>query len=217
MKRKKWKAAAIGLVTMGILGLCGCEDKVITAASILDEDGQTVEYIEMQEFELKEKQADIDREDVQYCAVMIPAGYYESEEIPGMYLHERAPLDSSNIYYTASEGSGKGWVSESLTEKEYKDIIEEAFKEKGQEGSLVIDSFEEVDMDGVPAYKIRSTYETAENEIQQLTYLVLAEKTYTITYSQAEDDELIADFEISDGKIKLVKENHVETAKADEN
>ena len=69
---------------------------------------------------------------------------------------------------------------------------------------------------GVPAYKIRSTYDTGENEIQQLTYLVLAEKTYTITYSQAEDDELIADFEVSDGKIKLVKENQVETAKADE-
>lgn len=216
MRVRKWKAVLIGSAIMGMLGLCGCEDKVITAASVLDEDGQTVEYIEMQEFELKEKQADIDREDVRYCAVMVPAGYYESEEIPGMYLHERAPLDSSNIYYTASEGNGKGWVSESLTEKEYKDIIEEAFREQGQEGSLTIDSFEEVDMDGVPAYKIRSTYDTDGNAIQQLTYLVLAEKTYTITYSQAEDDELIADFEVSDGKIKLVKDNQVETAKAEE-
>ncbi len=216
MRGTKWRAALIGSAMIGMLILSGCEDKVITAASVLDEDGQTVEYIEMQEFELKEKQADIGREDVRYCAVMIPADYYASEEIPGMYLHERAPLDSSNIYYTASEGNGEGWVSESLTEKEYKDIIEEAFREKGQEGSLTIDSFEAVDMDGVPAYKIRSTYDTGENEIQQLTYLVLAEKTYTITYSQAEDDELIADFEVADGKIKLVKENQVETAKAEE-
>ena len=67
-------------------------------------------------------------------------------------------------------------------------------------------------MDGIPAYKIRTTYETDENSIQQLTYLVLAEDTYTITYSQSEDDELMADFEISDGTIKLVKEESVQTA-----
>lgn len=213
---KSWKAAFLGMTMTGILCLGGCGDKVITVSSVLEEDGQAVEYIEMQEFELKEKKQDSDREDVQFCAVMIPAGYYESEEIPGMYFHERAPLDSSNIYWSVSEGSAEGRVSESLTEKEYKDIIEEAFKENGQEGSLQVDSFEEVDMDGVPAYKIRSTYTIEENEIQQLTYLVLAENTYTITYSQSEDDELMADFEISDGKIKLVKENDVETAKADE-
>ena len=46
------------------------------------------------------------------------------------------------------------------------------------------------------------------------TYLVLAQDTYTITYSQSEDDELMADFEISDGIIKLVKEESVQTASA---
>ena len=51
-----------------------------------------------------------------------------------------------------------------------------------------------------------------EHTIQQLTYLVLAEDTYTITYSQSQDDELMADFEISDGEIKLVREEKLEMA-----
>lgn len=208
----------MGLAVSAVFGICGCEEKIITVSSVPDENGQETEYIEIQEFELKEvKEEENNRARVQYCAVLIPEQYHESDEIPGMYFHEKAPLDSSNIYYTVSEGSKDGRVSDSLTEKKYKEIIEEAFKKNGQEGSFTVDSFEEMDMDGVPAYKIRSTYSTSENEIQQLTYLVLAENTYTITYSQAEDDELIADFEISDGKIKLVKENEIVTARTDEN
>lgn len=209
---KKWKLTAVLLSAGMMLAMCGCEKKVISVSTVSEEEGQETEYIEMQELELKEKERENGRENIKYCAVMIPAGYHESEEIPGMYLHERTPLDSSNIYYSVSEGSSEGFLSSNLTEEEYRETIENALNENGQEGSLTIDSFEEIDMDGIPAYKIRTTYETDENSIQQLTYLVLAEDTYTITYSQSEDDELMADFEISDGTIKLVKEESVQTA-----
>lgn len=192
--------------------LCGCQEKVVTVADVQGDEEQETTYIEMKEFALKDKVEDSDRENVNYCAVMIPAGYHESEEIPGMYLHERTPLDSSNIYYTVSEGSGNGLVSESLTKEAYSKIMEEAFRESGQEVSLEIESFEEIDMEGIPAYKIRSTYEVADHQIEQLAYLILAEDTYTITYSQAADDELMADFEVSDGEIKLVKEESVQMA-----
>lgn len=212
MFRKIRKAAGTGLAALLLLLLCGCGEKVVTVSSVLDEDGQAGEYIELQEFVLKEKEQDSGRENVRYCVVMIPAGYYESEEIPGMYLHERAPLDSSNIYYTVSDGSGEGSVSEALTQAAYQEIMENALLESGREGSLTVDSFEEIDMDGVKTYKIRSTYTMEDNAIQQLTYLVLAENTYTITYSQSADDELLADFELADGKIRLVKEESVQTA-----
>ena len=212
MTLNKWKLTAGLTIAAMTLVMCGCEKEVISVSSVSAGEGQETEYIEMQELELKEKEPDSGRENIRYCAVMIPAGYYESEEIPGMYLHERTPLDSSNIYYSVSEGSREGFLSSDLTEEEYRETIENALNENGQEGSLTIDSFEEIDMDGIPAYKIRTTYETDENSIQQLTYLVLAEDTYTITYSQSEDDELMADFEISDGTIKLVKEESVQTA-----
>ena len=42
--------------------------------------------------------------------------------------------------------------------------------------------------------------------------MILGEDTYTITYSQMSDDELMADFEISDGEIRLVREEEVSLA-----
>lgn len=208
------KAILPGLVIATAL-ICGCQDKVITVADFQEAEEQSIEYIEMKEFTLKDKEEDSGRAEVQCCAVLIPSGYYESEEVPGMYLHERAPLDSSNVYYTVSEGSGDGVVSDSLTEQQYRKAIEDAFDAEGRDISLEVDSFEEIDMDGVPAYKIRSSYDTGDNRIEQLTYLILAEDTYTITYSQSEDDELMADFEVSDGEIRLVKEEAVQMAEAE--
>lgn len=203
---KRWKALLAGLAVAGVAGLCGCKEEVITVADIQSEDGEDTQYIEMKEFELKETEEDDGREEIRHCVVRIPEGYYQSEEIPGMYLHEKAPLDSSNIYYSCASGAEQGKVSDTLTGEEYKKSIEEAFQKRGQDVTLQISSFEELDMEGIPAYKIRSEYETEGNSIQQLTYLVLADNTYTITYSQSRDDELMADFEISEGEIRLVKE-----------
>ena len=126
------------LASMAML-LTGCQEKVITVAGLQSEDGQETTYIEMKEFQIKEPQTDSGREEVSCCAVLIPTGYYESEEIPGMYIHERSPLDSSNIYYTVSEGSGEGRVSDALTEESYQELVEEAYQESGQEASVEID------------------------------------------------------------------------------
>lgn len=77
---------------------------------------------------------------------------------------------------------------------------------------LEVEDFEEIDMEGVPGYKIKSSYELADNRVEQLTYLIVAEDTYTITYSQLADDELMADFEVTDGQIRLVRDEDVNLA-----
>ena len=61
-----------------------------------------------------------------------------------------------------------------------------------------------------------ASYQIEGGEVEQLAYLILAEDTYTITYSQMADDDLMADFEISDGVIKLVREGEVSLANAGE-
>ena len=43
--------------------LSGCGKEAITVAGIQSEDGQTSQYIEMQEFEIKEQVQEIDREE----------------------------------------------------------------------------------------------------------------------------------------------------------
>ncbi len=200
------------LAVLAAFFLSGCGKEAITVAGIQSEDGDSSQYIEMQEFELKEQVQEIDREEASYCVVLIPASYQESQEIPGMYVHNRSPLDSSNIYYTVSEGGEDGIVSTELTKETYERTLEEAYKEAGRDVDLVIESFEEIDMEGVPGYKIRSACQVEEEKIEQLTYLILAQDTYTITYSQMSDDELMADFVISDGEIRLVREDEVSLA-----
>lgn len=202
------------LASLALL-LTGCGEKVITVAGTWSEDGQESEYIEMKEFQIREPETESGREEVSCCAVLIPAGYHESEEIPGMYIHERSPLDSSNIYYTVSEGSGGGNVSRELTKESYQKLVEEAYRESGQEISVTIESFERIDMEGVPGYKVCSTCKIDDDMMQQLAYMILGEDTYTITYSQMNDDELMADFEISDGEIRLVREGEMSLAQGD--
>lgn len=206
--KRKWM-----LTVLAVFLLTGCAKEAVTVAGIQSEDGEAVEYIEMQEFELKEKEESAG-EKVRCCAVLIPAGYHESEEIQGMYVHERNPLDASNIYYTVSEGNEEGMVSGMLTKEIYQETMEQAYREAGMEVALNVDSFEKIDMEGIPGYKIRSSYAVEDGErIEQLAYLILAEDTYTITYSQMSDDELMADFEISDGEIRLVRDEKLSLAK----
>lgn len=208
MKRKMILTVLLSML------LTGCGDKeVITVAGIQSEEGQEPKYIEMQEFELKETAPEMTGDKSGYCVVLIPEGFQESEEIPGMYVHERNPLDSSNVYYTVSEGSGEGNVSSELTEADYRESIEEAYKASGQDVQLNIESFEKIDMEGIPGYKVRSNYQLDEETIEQVAYMILADNTYTITYSQMADDELLADFEIYDGQIRLVREEETGLAK----
>ena len=210
---KEMKKKAVLLAMAGLL-LMGCGQKVVTVADIQNEDGPDTGYIQMQEFELKEKETDSGREEVRLCTVLIPAGYQRSEEIEGMYVHERSPLDSSNIYYSVSEGEGDGKVSERLTEKSYEELVEATYRQEGMDVDLEVEDFEEIDMEGVPGYKIKSSYELEDNRVEQLTYLIIAEDTYTITYSQLSDDELMVDFEVTDGQIRLVRDGEVDLAVA---
>lgn len=202
MKRKKqWMMAA--LLCLLACSICGCEKQVITVAGIVDPELAGEEYIEMKQFEIKEVLHN-GKEEINSCVILIPKGYVESETTPGMYVHERQPLDSSNIYYTVWQGTGEGAVSDALTGEEYETLLENAYRENGQEIDLVIQEFQRNDMNGIPGYKIRSYYELDRKRVEQLTYLIQARDTHVITYSQLSDDELMMDFEIADGEIKLI-------------
>lgn len=136
------------------------------------------------------------------CTVVLPDGYLPSDSVKGMFVSQRNPLDSSNIYYTVSEGD---MISKELTEEIYEETVENAFLDEGWDVDLQVETFEEIDMEGIPGYKIRSSYQLDDSEIEQLAYLILAEETYTITYSQMADDELMADFDISGDEIRLIR------------
>lgn len=194
------------------VGITACQKQVITVADMQAEGEEEPGYIQIEELELKDAADDSNEESdvqVRHCIVVIPGNYVESEDVPHMYLHERNPLDSSNIYYTISDSFGDGWVSEELTAKIYKQEIEAAYQEQNNGTmDLTVESFERQDIEGVPAYVIQTTcqIEDSENVIEQLIYLIRSDKTYTITYTQSADDELMAAFEVNGSRIKLVRE-----------
>ena len=59
------------------------------------------------------------------CTVVLPDGYVPSGDVKGMYLAERNPLDSSNIYYTASENVDGEALDQMLGSEAYKKRMEE--------------------------------------------------------------------------------------------
>lgn len=184
----------------------GCNKQVITVAGMepKEQTQEPVNYIEISEFELKKPKAEYKGKDVLFCAVLIPEGFKESEEIPGMYIHERYPIEASNIYYSVSEGNAEGAISDELSGKMYEELVEEAFAKAGEEVDLEMDSFEQTEMEGVPVYKICSSYAKDSKRVQQLTYLIPAEDTHIVTYTQMSDDEMMDDYTTTEGQIKLV-------------
>ncbi len=187
--------------------LFGCEKKVVTVADIYSEDKEETSYIEIKELELKTTDSVSEGEDAtQYCVVAIPAGYIESEEIPGMYIHERNPLDSSNVYYSVFSQDQADIDYSNLTAASYEKAIENAYeKSLDTKVDIKVSSFEKQEVEGFPSYIIRTSFANGEAEVEQLIYLIIADKIYSITYSQAADDELLADFEVLEGKIRLVR------------
>lgn len=205
----KWKAvvAVLGLLMAG--GLTGCAEEVVTVAGVQDPELTQDEYIIIEDFELKQEEEENDKEEIAYCAVMIPSGYVESDEVEGMYVHTLYPLDSSNIYYTVLEGTEDGAVPDELTAEAFEEELEAAYGQKGETVDVTVEEFVRNDMDGIPGYKIRSSFHTGNRDVQQLAYIIQAKETHVITYNQLSDDELLPDFEVSEGQIRLVKEKSV--------
>ena len=207
IKDKKMKNKKIYLLLlMTIFLLIGCEKKVVTVAGSESEEQteEVVNYIEIEKFQLKEPEEEYEGEEVLFCAVLIPEGYHEAEDVPGMYIHERYPFEASNVYYSVSDGLTEGIISKELSKELYEQLVEEAFSAEGQTVDVEIESFEQTEMEGVPVYEIRSSYAKEAKRVLQLTYLVVAERTHVITYTQMLDDEMMADFAAAEGQVKLV-------------
>lgn len=188
--------------------LSGCQKEVITVSDGMNKSadgGEETEYIEIETFEIS-KEEEVSREGIGYCAILIPEDFERSQDVPGMYISKRYPLDSGNIYYSVMNPSDIGAVSDELSKASYKKAVEDAYAAMGKEISLEVDAFSSEPFDGIPCYKIRSHYNIGDRDVQQLTYIIMAADTHVITYSQASDDDLLVDFMKDEGQIKLVRE-----------
>lgn len=135
------------------------------------------------------------------CSFTLPEAFSESEDIQGMYVTKRYPIDASTIYYVAL---GKDVALQLMTEETFKAQAEENFeKAYGEEIEVIIDSFERIKIDGCPAFRILCHYQVGDIEMTQLEYAINADKSYVITYSQTEDYDRMEEYEASAETIRL--------------
>lgn len=135
------------------------------------------------------------------CSFTLPEAFSESEDIEGMYVTKRYPIDASTIYYVAL---GRDVALQLMTEETFKAQAEENFrKEYGEEIEVTIDSFESIRIDGCPAFRILCHYQMGDTQITQLEYAINADKSYVITYSQTADYDRMEEYEASAETIHL--------------
>lgn len=142
------------------------------------------------------------------CTMVLPTGYVSSENVKGMYVAERHPMDSSNIYYTVSENMDTAILDKAINTEDYKEQMEARFKEScGADAAITSYRAVKTDISGCPAYEIELSCQVGEMEMEQLIYVIMADQVYTITYSQSADDERMEDFKKSAETISVVFNN----------
>ena len=135
------------------------------------------------------------------CSFTLPEAFAESEDIEGMYVTRRYPIDASTIYYVAL---GRDVALQLMTEETFKAQAEENFrKEYGEDIEVHIDSFERIQIDGCPAFRILCHYQVGDIQMSQLEYAINADKSYVITYSQTDDYDRMEEYEASAETIHL--------------
>lgn len=139
------------------------------------------------------------------CTFALPEDFIEVEDIPGMYVTKRYPIDASNIYYAEME---KDISMQLMTEETYVEQIEENFRTLyDMDIDVNLQSFEKIKISGHPAFRILCSYMVDGVEITQLEYVINADKSYVVTYSQTDEYYRMDEFEASAATIELELEN----------
>ncbi len=158
------------------------------------------------------------------CTFILPEDYQSSSEA-GMFVNSHYPLDASNITFqeTALHEETEGMTNaekaasttgatvqagdnmQELSKESYEKMMAQQYAMVyGTAVSYQVSSFENITVDGFPGYRIEASWKDASQNIDQTVIMILsADKTYTITWSQAEDDLHTEDFAESQASVHV--------------
>lgn len=135
------------------------------------------------------------------CTFTLPEGFEPSEDVEGMYVTGRYPIDASTIYYAQLE---QDMALQLMTKEMFQEQTQESLREMYGEGvEVVVDSFEQITMQGYPAFKILCHYQAEDVKVTQLEYAINADKNYVIIYSQTSDYDRMEEYEASAETIRV--------------
>lgn len=135
------------------------------------------------------------------CTFTLPEGFMEIEDIPGMYVTKRYPIDASTIYYVEMD---KDISMQLMTEDTLLIQIQSNFEQiYGTSVDVDLKSYDKIEIDGYPAFRILCTYTVDDVEITQLEYVINADRSYVVAYSQTNEYDRMEEFEASASTIHL--------------
>ena len=213
-------AAGVMLLAVG----CGRKDAVETQAQT-GEPAEQVEVLMPEQTNASKAQMEIDEETRQEltaqlleeneldtsvmetkrstkdCTFELPEGFEESEEMKGVYVTGRYPIDASSICYTVMD---QDTSMQLMTEENFKEQTQESLREIYEEDiEINVDSFESIKIDGYPAFRILCHYQVENIQITQLQYAINADKSYMVIYSQTGDYDRMEEYEASAATIHI--------------
>ena len=135
------------------------------------------------------------------CTFDLPEGFEESEEMADVYVTGRYPIDASSIYYTAMD---QDTSLQLMTQETFTEQTQESLRQTYEEDIEVsVDSFESMKIDGYPAFRILCHYQVEGIQITQLAYVINADKSYMVIYSQTSDYDRMEAYEASAATIHV--------------
>ena len=147
----------------------------------------------------------------------VPAG------VKGYYVNKYRPMESSSVSYVvhnnsndfmltnrekAEQASGEKTIDSlaKLDKHKYETLVSAGYAAQyGGDVGFKVESFERIEIDGYPGYKIDAHYEPEGSQaVYQTVYIIRSKyRTFTITYQRAADDECEESFQISASTIRV--------------
>lgn len=135
------------------------------------------------------------------CTFSLPDGFEEAQDLSGMYVTKRYPIDASTIYYVEMD---QDISLQLLTEDTFLEQMQSHLRESYDlDIDVDLKSFEKITISGYPAFRILCSYVIDDVEITHLEYTINADKSYIITYSQTNEYDRMDEFEASAATIQL--------------
>jgi hypothetical protein len=154
-----------------------------------------------------------------WCSFVIPDDFVPGPD-RGVFINRNYPMESSTIGYSIYDNGKDVTITNRqrqeesfnvpgnritdeptlLTKEIYEETLSAAYNSKyGQDVGFVVESFDDIKVDGFPGFKIQSSYRAeGEETIHQTVYMLISkDKVFTITYQRAEDDDCSEQFEKS--------------------
>lgn len=116
--------------------------------------------------------------------VTLPAGYTESTT-SGLYLNQNYPDDQSNIYIYTTEKTNNFEQTMAGGQEQFIRYLADAYEEQyGERPDITLTRYEAVSVWNQPAYVVELSYHLRGVHYDQLEYIVDADQTYYVAFSQ---------------------------------